>query len=278
MELALITPADCVEYTRFLPGRFCLANIAMEHPKYKEYFKQASSEGSQVILDNGAFEKDLLGAEELTSLGVDINASIVIAPDIYGGNTHESYELSVDYLKRESYRKKMVVLQARKGQNDIDAIGVLDDAYSSGFYAVGIPRILVHNLYATSGCHDQELLRWYFLHKIEVGYPEVFKRIREKKLHIHLLGLGDAIHMIQYYWWAHSMDTAALFWQTLLGGEVTKEGYLHTVSSRPRNYFAIKQRELPENFTYHLQVNCQRVLYYAEKANELRRQITGNLY
>jgi hypothetical protein len=271
MELALITPPSFVEYTRLLPGRFCIGSVAARHNTYRDFFKVSAACGYHVVLDNGAFEGELLNFPTLHELACEIGATVVIAPDIYGGDTQESLSLSQRYL--DEYLGKapyslMLVLQSAPGM-----VLVVEDL-PSGFEWIGFPRILAHNLYARqTHCSKQELLR--FLLSADLQASATFGALRKRK--IHFLGLGDELFMLPHFWWVDSIDTASLFWQAACGNRVTEDGFLHTRISRPSNYFALT-RTLDPGFEDCLEHNCKCALEWAEKANERRREITGNLY
>jgi hypothetical protein len=274
MELSLITPPAFVEYTELLPGRFCVGSVAARDNKYRDFFKESAKKGYCVILDNGAFEKELLSFNALRELACEIGASVVIAPDIYGGNTQESLALSQRYadefLAKVPY-SLMLVLQCAPGQILIDE---MLEGLPSVFSWIGFPRILAHNLYARqTHCSEQELLR--FLLSSDIQTSAAFDALRKRK--IHFLGLGDELFMLPYFWWVDSIDTASLFWQAACGNKVTEDGFLHTRISRPSNYFSLTRVSGP-GFVDCLEHNCKRALEWAEKANERRRTITGNLY
>jgi len=277
MELSLITPPAFVEYTELLPGRFCIGSVAQSNQKYRDFFKDSARKGYRVILDNGAFEGYLLDNTTLHELALEIGASVVIAPDIYGGNIQESTKLSLSFVEQfpNTVYEKMLVLQCARGQT-ITTVDIANLPLS--FAWVGIPRVLTHNMYAgKTHCTSQEMLRFLFSCSLQCGSycSSLFKKLRERK--IHFLGLGDELFMLPYFWWVDSMDTAALFWQAWCGNTVTSDGFLHTRISRPHNYFALDAK--PSSlFEANLRHNCKRALEWAEKANEKRREITGDLY
>jgi hypothetical protein len=273
VKLSLITPPAFVEYTELLPGRFCIGSVAARNDRYRDFFKTSAKQGYHVILDNGAFEKELLNFTELHELACEIGASVVIAPDIYGGDTQESLSLSRDYADRFAGApySLMLVLQCAPRQVLIDET---IEGLPSFFSWIGLPRILAHNLYARqTHCSEQELLRFLLSSDIQTG--TAFDALRKRK--IHFLGLGDELFMLPYFWWVDSIDTASLFWQAACGNRVTEDGFLHTRISRPSNYFALT-RAMNPGFENCLEHNCKCALEWAEKASERRREITSNLY
>jgi len=273
MDLSLITPPAFVEYTSLLPGRFCIGSAAVCNNRYRDFFKKSAAQGYRVILDNGAFEGNLLAPSMLHELACEIGAAIVVAPDIYNGDTQESLSLSQRYLDEylgEASYSLMLVLQCAPGQILIDE---MIEGLPKGFDWIGLPRILAHNLYARqTHCNKQELLRFLLAANLQSG--AAFGKLRERK--IHFLGLGDELFMLPYFWWVDSIDTASLFWQAMCGNRVTKDGFLHTRISRPSNYFSLTHAG--PQFESCLEHNCKYALEWAEKANERRREITGNLY
>ena len=278
MELALITPADLVEYTTLLPGRFCIGPVARKSQKYRDFFKKSAKDGYRVILDNGAFEGEPLSASELHDLAVEIGAKVVIAPDIYGGDSDESFKCSFAYatLTTAKSYEIMLVLQTAQGASWETTRDLMRLFLGHPIFEwIGVPRVFVHNLFAQYVyCAPQELLRFLFSCRVQED-PELFRVLREKK--VHFLGLGDELFMLPHFWWVNSIDTASLFWQAYVGNTVSRDGFLHTKVARPKDYFALTK--IPDaDFEKRLRYNCLRAMQFASAADEQRRLITGSLY
>ena len=286
MELCLITPAHFVDYTRYLSGRFCIAPVALKYPEYKEFFLESAQLGYEIVLDNGAFEGEVIADAQLHDLACEMSAKIVIAPDLYGESTVGSYEESLKYAGYAQSQKApyqlMMVLQSApiSGFLAREAFWGQVDNMKDGdteFSWWGIPRILCHNLYARdTGVMEQEYLRLMFhMQACEMG---LFKDTKRK---FHLLGIGDHVHMIENFWWASRADTASFFWQSACGNQMD-EGILHTRVARPKDYFDItgsrKEVQENENFNSTLYHNCFQAQEIATRAKERRRTVTGNLY
>ncbi len=277
MELSLIVPPDFVEYTRFLPGRFCIAPVALADERYYKFFKESTN----VILDNGAFEGKLLTDEALHEMAIDMGVHTVVVPDLYGGNAEENFKKGLAYKEKfpDAPYFLMFVCQAEKrglawaGEQE-RFWKVLKEAMTV-FHCISIPRVATHNLYAdTAKTMSQELLRFIFSYELQ-------KNISQRELeyrNFHLLGVGDELYMLEHFWWVSSMDTASLFWQSWLGNYIPKDGILKTEIARPKHYFHLEERDTPLDFKNALKKNCEAAMKYASKAKELRRLITGNLY
>lgn len=280
MKPALITPTAFVNHSDLMPSLFCIGSIAMRSKYYRRFFIDRTEGGKRtVILDNGAFEGNLLTASELHDLAVEIKPSVVVAPDLYGGNTAESYSLSQSFVESEQdyYRdieipvpwEFMLVMQTELEDQDSFYTLLPTILQDSRFSYLGIPRILAHNfLYETLRETNQELLRYCFMSHLEL------LDLATKK--IHYLGMGNSVHLLQHSWWTSTIDSAAPFWQAWLGNSISKEGILATISSRPAHYFNLHR--VSAGFEDLLRHNCTEVLRWVEKAEERRRLITGDLY
>ena len=272
MELCLITPPLFVEFTGLLSGRFCIAPVARDNTKYFEYFKKAADDGYNVILDNGAWEGSLVTGAELTSLADAMNAKVIITPDIVGGDSKESYQLSRDFAADcGPLFELMVVPQCRPGENGEFWKVVKQAIENPQFEWIGIGRQPVINAFSQfTMTDDQELNRFYFaceMHKR--GFVHLAKRAGKK---FHFLGVGDKIHYLQYYYWVESIDTASLFHQATFSNQVTLEGLLPTDVSRPKDYFT-RIYQNPTFWEKTLRWNCHEVMKWVQKANNLKKRL-----
>jgi hypothetical protein len=284
MELALITPVREIEYTKLLPGRFCIASVATKHSAYKEYFKNAAVDGYPVMLDNGAFESKGVGltSVELWDLAMELSPKVLIVPDIFGGNGAESYAMSREFARSHPNLTKgapefMVVCQCAPKQDPEEFWALLSEAIEDKYFSwIGIPRVAIHNAFSKfTGTDDQELNRFYFhCEAVRRGVVDALLK-RDKKA--HFLGVGDRIHMLQHYWWVASADTASLFWQATFRNQVTLNGVLQTDIPRPKDYY-IRIYDPPIVWEETLKWNCAQAAIWAARADVLRSQVLGKLY
>ena len=210
-----------------------------------------------------------------------MGAKIVVVPDLYGGNAEDNFKKGLAYKEKfpnPPYLLMFVCQTAAKSQawpqEEESFWRILKEA-TEIFHFVGIPRIATHNLYSDKAkTMSQELLRFIFSHELQKRIPQNELEYRN----FHLLGVGDELHMLEHFWWVHSMDTASLFWQSWVGNRVSCDGLLHSIIARPKHYFHLERKDFPPNFKDILKKNCEAAMKYASKAKELRRHVTGNLY
>jgi len=266
MDLCLITPVKYVWLTRLLPGRFCLAQIAIKHTAYREFFRKEALNGYRVILDNGAFENDLISDKDLIQLAEELSPTILIVPDLLGGDAKENFDKAVSFAKGLSSIdwELMFVPQCKPGDTSGYEIALVDAIESELFKWIGIARVPLANAFsAFTHTTDESLNKFYFGAWAEA--KGIFKFAKEKDVHFHMLGIGNNLSLLKHCWWAETADTASLFFQATLGNKVCRKGVLPGEISRPKDYFL---RDFgPEHLWLGLlRHNCKEALKYAERS------------
>jgi len=99
MKFCFITPIPDLE--RFaISSNFhlVLVHIAKVSPKYHRFYRNRSKAGDYVILDNGAWERDIsVSSDELLDMAKEMKAKEVVAPDkLYDKN--ETIKMTRDFL------------------------------------------------------------------------------------------------------------------------------------------------------------------------------------
>lgn len=94
----------CIAPTAYLDqyagrGHFqlCLANVAIRDAAYFEWYRKRREAGDFVILDNGAYEGELVTFDELCRVGRELNAQVVTVPDKIN-DAGESHRIAKDFL------------------------------------------------------------------------------------------------------------------------------------------------------------------------------------
>ena len=83
MKLATVVGPRQLEYADAGDGLFmCLAQYALKDAEYRTYYKEKAQEGNEVILDNGAAEKQVVPWVVLLELADDIKPAVVVTPDV----------------------------------------------------------------------------------------------------------------------------------------------------------------------------------------------------
>lgn len=280
MQLSLITPISYLKYTNLLPGRFCVAPIALQQPDYLRYFSVASAQGYKVVLDNGIFEDAQVSVEDYIELARRIKPRVLIAPDTINADACANYKASDEFVAQWHTEKEdldyapelMHVIQCRK-DDDEDFWHVLKTILDDPAYQwIGICRDAVYNAFSQyTQTEDQELNRFFFACRLQEMIPNN-QELRKKKW--HFLGMGSRLNLLPYYWFVDAMDTASLFYQATLGNVVTDEFILPGNLKRPPDYF-IAQFLHEEEWVHLLQHNCNSALGMAQLADKNRRKILG---
>ena len=269
MELALIMPPKLLEYTNLLPGRFCIATVAMRDAVYREYFTKAKN----VTLDNGVFEGEVTTPAALVELAKTIQPEVIICPDTIGGDAAKNFADALDfrtYAEGQGLKCEFMFVPQTKRGKWVEFEHAMQAAAERGFEWLGICRDAVYNAYGQfTNTKDQELNRFHFCAAIlQDGLPQALN------VKWHFLGVGERLDLLQYYWFVDRMDTASLFWQATWNHSVDTTGRLTTLIKRPKDYFT---RDYPPAGHWYndLKRNCTAALQYAQKATELRSDIQG---
>jgi len=272
-----------LEWSRLLPGRFCIAPVALKYGNYQSYFVNASINGYKVILDNGIFEDNQVQDEDYIDLARIIKPRVLIVPDIINTGAKENLDAAnmfAELVKVEELNNSlpepvelMYIIQCEK-DDDTGFWKVLDSVLDGDtFQWIGICRDAVFNAFSQyTHTEDQELNRFYFAAQLQMR--KYNKKIMKKKW--HFLGIGARIDLLQYYWFVDAMDTASLFYQSTLGCKITPEGIMPGRLKRPKDYFV-------RNFNFSdggdwpkiLWDNCTAALEFAQKADANRRYLLG---
>lgn len=80
-ELPLDGMDDLIGYTDY---SFVIAPTYLKYPAYAEFYKRERQEGAYTILDNGAFEGELVSTSDLLGIIEELKPDEVVAPDIIG--------------------------------------------------------------------------------------------------------------------------------------------------------------------------------------------------
>lgn len=280
MELSLICPVKHIEWTKLLPGRFCIAPIARRYKEYFSYFHNASIDGYKVMLDNGVFEDDKTQDEDYINLAREIEPRVLVIPDTINASAKENWEAAcgfIDLVKVEELNNSlhvpvelMFVLQCEKDDTEGFWRALFLALRSEEVQWIGICRDAVFNAFSQFTCtEDQELNRFYFVSQLQEKYRN---EIPQKKW--HFLGIGNRLDLLQYYWFVDTMDTASLFYQATMDVTVTNEFILPGVLKRPKDYF-VRDFSPEEEWINTLKCNCANALEVAQRADANRRKQLG---
>jgi len=273
MELCLITPAKHTSWMRLLPGRFCLANIKDE--MYIRAFKEASKEGYDVVLDNGAFEDALVDDSTYLAVARTIQPKVLVAPDLMNADSQANLICAFGFAERviasELDTELMFVPQCERGNTYRYRKSIEAAIESDKFQWLGICRNSCFNAFGQyTHTLNENINKFYF--GVWAAQNGILETARSKGIRFHLLGVGGDIFMLKYLWWIDRADTASLFYQATLGEKVSPCGMLSEAVSRPPDYF---QRNFGADHTWRavLVHNCYEAQKYTTAAKRLRYDI-----
>lgn len=283
MELSLICPAKHVKHTSLLPGRFCIAPAAVQHPEYKAYFIDASFSGYKVTLDNGIFEEDQLNDDDYIDLAMEMAPRVLVIPDVINASAHENWEKGIAFIERvkaagfqEAWDRPlelMYVPQCKAGPSaEATFWQTLENAMQNpDIQWVGICRDAVYQAFGGyTHTSDQELNRFYFVTELQRRWS----RHQVLRKQWHFLGIGARFDILPHYWFVSAMDTASIFLQSTYAHEITPEGILPGQTKRPVDYF-VRDFGPEDTWLSTLKRNCEIAQAWAQSAIKVRRQLFG---
>ena len=290
MELCVICPPKLVHWSDCCSGRFCIASIAATNQTYRNWFLTASQSGYRVILDNGIFEGKPLNNMQLWEMVGQVGASVVVAPDIINGDVNQNWTKGQKFLDDRpndlDHVQVMYVPQIADSSLNQRSVaweqirsiaGAIKSwpgyADASRFTWLGICRDFVHKLYKhVSYTADQEINRLHFAQDLEhrVNIIEMLKR----KINIHLLGIGNHVHLLEHMWFVTSADTASFCWRGLARKGLTEGSFPADGARRPTDYF-YRDWKLYNDEVFHryVKLNCDAAQVWANHASEKRTQV-----
>ncbi|KKN52388.1 hypothetical protein LCGC14_0613050 [marine sediment metagenome] len=276
MDLALICPIAHLEYTKLLPGRFCIAPIALKNEGYLQYFRGATQQGYKVILDNGVFEDDLTEDDDYIQLNLELEPTVLVIPDTIMGNANMNWTVAKRFIDKirpvDPEVELMFVPQCEAEDTDGFWNGIRLATAHEEIQWIGICRDAVYNAFGHwTRTRDQELNRFYF----SVMLQRHFAVEEILKIKWHFLGMGERIDLLPFFWFVSSMDTASLFYQATQNNIITDEFIMPAKLKRPKDYF-IHNYNPPGRWTDNLEENCSLALEKAQEADAVRHGLLGS--
>lgn len=152
-QFCVIAPtAYLEEYATQSPTHLVLAHIVDTNPTYANFYREMSERGDRIIMDNGAFEGQLIDTDKLVELGHICGADAIVLPDYPGKKSAFTINAArnlITSLKDEGF-KTMFVPQSEIGDLE-DWITAYDWAATDnpdidiiGMSILGMPNALPH--------------------------------------------------------------------------------------------------------------------------------------
>lgn len=116
MEFAVIAPTSLLStYAAGRAVQFCLAQYC-NRPDYFTFYRSEVERGTTVILDNGAYEGELMDFRELSRIAHELQPTVLVLPDVIGNAKMTTYLHNAfrEYWKpasAENWPRLMAVLQ-----------------------------------------------------------------------------------------------------------------------------------------------------------------------
>lgn len=237
MDIYVIPPVNNLELMNKGDRFFCLAQLYMKYPHYREFFKQKVADGKWVTLDNGAGDHDIVSLYDLLKVVADLQPSEVIPPDhLFDGRKtiREFHTFILSIAKIQALRspaKSIEIFACPQGESKEEWLFAYryfleHPAVSTiGFSKIAVPKAFL-NLSGDKGILES---RW-------MAYDELkAKGLIQKP--IHCLGAGD-VREFKYYKedpLMRSTDSCVSIWSAMNGIEYN-QGNFERVPT-PKDYF-----------------------------------------
>ena len=188
---------------------FVIGCVYRDEPEYAKFYQAQRRKGRFVILDNGAFEGDLLEDDSLIAAIRELHPQEVVAPDVIGSRK-ETFERAVDFINRlQSENLRVRVQVCPQGHNFEEwTESYLELVNLPGVSTIGVSYVghfdVPEDCSYFGSMDPWETIRVRFFHYL------VGKRLlRDDKAH-HLLGLCSPVALKWYakYPFIRSIDTS----------------------------------------------------------------------
>jgi len=241
---------------------FVIGPMCKKFPKYFDFYKRQVRRGRYVILDNGAFEGELLTDKDLLEMAEELCPTEIVAPDVIGDRqgTKERVDTFLKALDASHIGTSLKVQACPQGRTMKDWM----DSYKE---LSAIERIDVLGItYAEHlGCSPKNFEGIYGVVRAEAARLEIIhKLVGEDKLvwqkpH-HLLGLYDlhALPWYSQYPFVRSIDTS---FPVACGRDLIR---MHWTTKKPRSFSADD---------YELEFSGERIVCAIENLQWIRARV-----
>jgi hypothetical protein len=119
---------------------FCIAPQALKDEKYKEYYKERGKE-KMLVLDNGAYEKEIINGKRLLDLALELNAKELVIPDCTANRTKTIANIIafLDLLTKEGLTNKFKIMGVVQGSDFKETILCIKDLLQLPIDVLGFP-------------------------------------------------------------------------------------------------------------------------------------------
>ena len=235
MDCYIIPPLAYPELMDLGKGNryFCLAQLYKKDANYRQFFKQKMDDGAWVTLDNGAGDHDLVTAEDLLSITLDLCPSEVIPPDVLfnGISTIRNFELFTRAIKSHYGKRAPQFLACPQGRTKDEWLFVYEyfllhpDATTIGLSKIAVPKAFL-DVTGDKAIGESRNLCYDTLKA---------KGLLAKPL--HLLGMGSPNEMLYYKGseFIRSTDSCNSVWSAMNGIDWSGGNYERIPT--PKEYF-----------------------------------------
>lgn len=244
IDIALIPPgALAAEYTE---GRVCQMALAgvlnnSAQVEYSEFYNQAWKNRSILwMLDNGAWEGELLSTPDLVHVAHRYGGTELVAPDVLG-DPSATMDLTTEFLSsmrdlhQPHFDQKPQIAAVAHGRTIMEAVAFVTELnardQSRQVKTISISRTVCYKTHNPTA-------------RFEVALE--IKRRFGHRYDIHLLGLSDQWatelqHCASFPGLIRSLDTAAPFIFAYRGISIGALGFIEV--PRPDNYFQLQRSD-----------------------------------
>lgn len=146
MQVASIVPLPYLELIKGKPYHMCLAHLARRNPEYAEFYRKERENGSFVLMDNGAAEKDGQPVRVLIDLIETVRPTEVVLPDcIYEKDTTLSMShKALHKMKQEGVDCQFMAVP--QGNTIREWVECMKEMIEWPIHSIGISKFMTYKL------------------------------------------------------------------------------------------------------------------------------------
>jgi hypothetical protein len=236
-----IAPIPHLDLVKGAPTHLLLAHLVEQSPEYVDFYLNEQQQGSELILDNSAFEmykqnRPMYDINNLITMARKVNANYVVMsdyPNESGSKTIQAAEQLAPLLRGGGFGT-FFCPQSKIG-NQIDLFNSFEWAAESEHVDyVGVSILAIPNAYGVEKGNKLQRFVSRFMFMQELHECGVLDKIKANGKKIHMLGMldgpGEIRLMEQFKGYIDTWDSSAAIWLGLHAGKTfdsSPTGLLH---------------------------------------------------
>lgn len=234
MNNYVIPPNNHLDLMHLGDRYFCLAQIYINNPAYRAFFKEQKRLGKWVTLDNGAGDHAMITEDILFECMIDLMPSEVIPPDTLfdKDTTLKALDSFIERMKAADLLDKIEIFACPQGSDQCEWLNcyysMLENPHVK---TIGMSKLAIPHAWIGQTSTDQG---------IKEARNQCFFYLKEENLlkkPLHFLGMGDPTEFAFYegHPMCRSTDSCNVVWSAMNDIRFTEGNF--TRIKTPHDYF-----------------------------------------